>query len=382
MKSGGRSALPPGEGWGGFSDRAGGFRAAQKPHGCRIERPRTTVRWSAGAATAGLAFPPQPTILRRRRPHDDSLLSRRPFPEPRDGQPSGAGGADSRIPGAAGPRRAWMPAAAARRGSRSRGSASRGCIPPATCRKSGRWPSRAAGSSTPIPWSAPARTTWPCMAAGAAATPPSGCFGGEDRRALCLVRPPGHHAMADRGMGFCLFNNVAVAARMALDEFHLDRVLVVDWDVHHGNGTQAAFWEEPRVGLPLDPPLAVLSGHGRSGRDRRRARRGNEAQSAHRVRHAAAGVSRPLRRRAGTFAAKIKPQLVLLSAGFDAHRLDPVGNLGLETEDYRPADEPRARRRRRLCRRQGGQRARRAATTRRSWPSASRCTCGRWSTET
>ena len=72
---------------------------------------------------------------------------------------------------------------------------------------------------------------------------------GEDTQGLCLVRPPGHHAMVNHAMGFCLFNNVAVAARLAIDVLGLDRVLIVDWDIHHGNGTQAAFWEDPRVGF-------------------------------------------------------------------------------------------------------------------------------------
>ena len=85
------------------------------------------------------------------------------------------------------------------------------------------------------------------MAAGGVATRSSVLFH-EDSRALCLVRPPGHHAMANQAMGFCLFNNVAVAARLAI-ELGLDRVLIVDWDIHHGNGTQATFWEDPRVGF-------------------------------------------------------------------------------------------------------------------------------------
>ena len=80
---------------------------------------------------------------------------------------------------------------------------------------------------------------------------------GEDTQALCLVRPPGHHALANRAMGFCLFNNIAVAARVAIDILELNRVLIVDWDIHHGNGTQAAFWETRRS-ASIHPPLAVL----------------------------------------------------------------------------------------------------------------------------
>src|SRR6185503_13954662 len=67
------------------------------------------------------------------------------------------------------------------------------------------------------------------------------------KRALCLVRPPGHHALPTAAMGFCLFNNVAIAARWAVREHRLNRVLIVDWDVHHGNGTQDMFWEDPQV---------------------------------------------------------------------------------------------------------------------------------------
>ena len=70
---------------------------------------------------------------------------------------------------------------------------------------------------------------------------------GPEKSALCLVRPPGHHARKNAAMGFCLFNNIAVGACVAVDQFELDRVLVVDWDVHHGNGTQEAFWSVPEV---------------------------------------------------------------------------------------------------------------------------------------
>lgn len=87
------------------------------------------------------------------------------------------------------------------------------------------------------------------MAAGSACDAVERIVRGEDTQAACLVRPPGHHALVNRAMGFCLFNNIAVAARLAIDTLGLDRVLIVDWDIHHGNGTQATFWEEPRVGF-------------------------------------------------------------------------------------------------------------------------------------
>ena len=93
------------------------------------------------------------------------------------------------------------------------------------------------------------------MAAGSVCDAVERIVRGEDTQGLCLVRPPGHHAMANHAMGFCLFNNIAVAARLAIDALGLDRVLIVDWDIHHGNGTQATFWEDPQVGVPLDPPL-------------------------------------------------------------------------------------------------------------------------------
>src|SRR5262249_2096082 len=85
------------------------------------------------------------------------------------------------------------------------------------------------------------------LAAGACCTAAGAVLSGRDRTALCLVRPPGHHATPIRMMGFCLFNNIALAARRAIDEHNLSRVLIVDWDVHHGNGTQDIFYDDPRV---------------------------------------------------------------------------------------------------------------------------------------
>ena len=174
------------------------------------------------------------------------------------------------------------------------------------------------------------------LAAGAVADAVTRVVGGEDRRAFCLIRPPGHHAMADRGMGFCLLNNIAVGARLALDELGLARVLIVDWDVHHGNGTQAIFWEEPRVGF-----LSIHRWPFYPGTGRRDETGGGPAVGTKVNLPIEYGTSRKqyldcLRRDLELLAERVRPELVLVSAGFDAHRHDPIGSLGLETEDFRP----------------------------------------------
>jgi len=174
------------------------------------------------------------------------------------------------------------------------------------------------------------------MAAGSACDAVERVVRGEDTTGLCLVRPPGHHAMAGHAMGFCLFNNIAVAARLAVDSLGLDRVLIVDWDIHHGNGTQAAFWEDPQVGFLSIHRFPFFPGTGDV--DETGGGRGLGMTLNLPIEY---GTSRKdyldiFRKNLETFAAKIRPQLVLLSAGFDAHRLDPVGDLGLETEDYVP----------------------------------------------
>ncbi|HEX3659518.1 MAG TPA: histone deacetylase [Pirellulales bacterium] len=159
---------------------------------------------------------------------------------------------------------------------------------------------------------------------------------GADRQALCLVRPPGHHALRDGAMGFCLFNNIAIGARAAVREHALDRVLVVDWDVHHGNGTQNTFWEDGQIGFLSIHRWPFYPGTGRT--DETGSGRGlgwivnlptemGTSRKAY-LDHFTAALEK--------LAAKIKPQLLLVSAGFDAHRDDPVGSLGLETEDFLP----------------------------------------------
>lgn len=172
------------------------------------------------------------------------------------------------------------------------------------------------------------------LAAGAAADATRRIARGEDTQALCLVRPPGHHALADRAMGFCLFNNVALAARVATDDEALDRVLIVDWDVHHGNGTQATFWENPRVGFFSIHRWPFYPGTGGADEIGGGAGRGTTCNVP-----VLYGTSRReylarFRTQLEWFAGQIRPELILLSAGWDAHRLDPIGDLGLEVEDF------------------------------------------------
>ncbi|HUE71401.1 MAG TPA: histone deacetylase [Pirellulaceae bacterium] len=155
-----------------------------------------------------------------------------------------------------------------------------------------------------------------------------------DTTALCLVRPPGHHALTKGPMGFCLFNNIAIAANSALVEHGLDRVLIVDWDVHHGNGTQDMFWEDEQVGFfsihrfPFYPGTGDADETG-SGRGLGCTRNLPIAYGTPRDEYLSAFQSN-----LEDFAAQVRPQLILISAGFDAHRQDPVGSLQLETEDF------------------------------------------------
>jgi acetoin utilization deacetylase AcuC-like enzyme len=173
-----------------------------------------------------------------------------------------------------------------------------------------------------------------CLAAGAACDAVARVVAGEDRQAVCLVRPPGHHALADGAMGFCLFNHVAIAARAALDKHGLDRVLIVDWDVHHGNGTQDAFYRDGRVGFLSIHRWPFYPGTGTADETGSGDGLGNIVNLPIEF-----GTSRD--RYLATFARslerlveRIKPQLVLVSAGYDSHRDDPIGSLGLEVEDF------------------------------------------------
>ncbi|MFS8637258.1 MAG: histone deacetylase [Gemmatimonadota bacterium] len=170
-------------------------------------------------------------------------------------------------------------------------------------------------------------------AAGCAITATALVLDGETRTAFAVCRPPGHHATPDRAMGFCLFNNVAVAARWAQAERGVERVLIVDWDVHHGNGTQDIFYEDPSVyfiSLHMSPHWPGTGGADEIGAGAGKGTTRNVPLPP--------GTGPEVYRRALDEAldaalAGFAPELVLISAGFDCLTGDPLGGLCLEPAD-------------------------------------------------
>lgn len=176
------------------------------------------------------------------------------------------------------------------------------------------------------------------LAAGAVCDAVQRVVAGEDTMAFCAIRPPGHHAMPNSAMGFCLLNNIAIGALQAR-ALGLNKVLIVDWDVHHGNGTQATFWEEPTVGFLSIHRFPFYPGTGKAEETGTGRALGTKVNIP-----VAASVPpdeflKRLYDATEKLANTMKPDLILLSAGFDAHRNDPVGGLTLEAEHYRQAGE-------------------------------------------
>jgi acetoin utilization deacetylase AcuC-like enzyme len=171
------------------------------------------------------------------------------------------------------------------------------------------------------------------LAAGAVADAVAGVLGNRDKLAFCAVRPPGHHATSGTAMGFCLFNSVAVGAAKALS-LGVERVLIVDWDVHHGNGTQDIFYQDPRVGFLSIHRYPFYPGTGAAGETGTGPGLGTTLNLPISYGTTRADFRAAFRAGLEAMADRMKPELVLLSAGFDAHAADPIGGLSLESEDF------------------------------------------------
>lgn len=183
-------------------------------------------------------------------------------------------------------------------------------------------------------------------AAGAVVAAVDAVLGGEDDVAFCAVRPPGHHAEPSAAMGFCLFNNIAVGAMHALEAHGLARVAIVDFDVHHGNGTQAVAEREPRLFFasthqsPLYPGTGLASEQGCAG----------NVLNAPLPEGADGQLWRAVMERQVLPALDaFQPELLFISAGFDAHEADPLAGCALQDEDYAWAGKMLRRRALQLC---------------------------------
>jgi acetoin utilization deacetylase AcuC-like enzyme len=156
--------------------------------------------------------------------------------------------------------------------------------------------------------------------------------GGE--KAFALVRPPGHHALPDRGMGFCLFNNLAIGARHA-QKIGYDRVLIVDWDVHHGNGTQYTFYDDPSVFYFSVHQYPHYPGTGSSDETGAGAGQGYTLNVPLPGGSGDAAYTRAFEENLMPAALRFDPDIVLVSAGFDAHIDDPLAGMAVTTEGFR-----------------------------------------------
>ncbi|GAA6160637.1 histone deacetylase family protein [Ruegeria sp. HU-ET01832] len=168
-------------------------------------------------------------------------------------------------------------------------------------------------------------------AAGAAVRAVDLVLGGEAPNAFCAVRPPGHHAETDTAMGFCVFGNAALAAKHALDHHGLKRVAVFDFDVHHGNGTQDLLWDEKRALVITSQQMPLWPGSGRP----------DETGTFDTVLNiplppGSSGVVMQAAYRALAFPRlrEFRPELIIISAGFDAHQDDPLAELNWSTDDF------------------------------------------------
>ena len=178
----------------------------------------------------------------------------------------------------------------------------------------------------------PGSCTTARLAAGAGLTALAALDRGEGDAAFVSVRPPGHHASADRGMGFCLLNNIAVAAAALTQRG--ERVLIVDWDVHHGNGTQAIFWDDPNVLYVSTHQSPLFPGTGAASEMGGTAARGLTINFPFPAGACGDALLWAFDEVIAEAARAFAPTWVLVSAGFDAHRDDPLADLSLSAGDF------------------------------------------------
>ncbi|MBI2503547.1 MAG: histone deacetylase [Candidatus Latescibacteria bacterium] len=175
-----------------------------------------------------------------------------------------------------------------------------------------------------------------CLAVGAVEEAIDAVAAGEVDNAFCAVRPPGHHAERDQAMGFCYFNNVAIGARHLQERHHLDRVAIIDWDVHHGNGTQHSFEEDPTVfffsihqfGPYFYPGTGAVHEQGRG------PGLGYTLNAPMPPGSTDADYLRVFRQVLRPAVDRFRPEFILISAGFDAHQADPLGEMELSAEGF------------------------------------------------
>ncbi len=173
-----------------------------------------------------------------------------------------------------------------------------------------------------------------CLAVGGVLTAIDAIMEGQWRNAFCAIRPPGHHAERDRAMGFCLFNNAATAARYAQVRYGVTRVLILDWDVHHGNGTQHIFEEDPTVFYISLHQYPLYPGTGRAEERGRGAGEGFTLNIPLPPGSSDEAYRSAFHKIAPAISA-FQPGLIVLSAGFDAHRDDPLASQQLTAESFR-----------------------------------------------
>ncbi len=172
-------------------------------------------------------------------------------------------------------------------------------------------------------------------AAGGACRAVDLVMAGTARNAFCASRPPGHHATAEHAMGFCLFNNVAVAARYAQNKYkEIEKIAIVDWDVHHGNGTQGIFYDDPTVFFFSMHQYPWYPGSGARGENGFGRGRNFTLNVPVKAKTPATEQLRMFDGALGDIHKNFKPDLIFISAGFDAHETDPLGQLKLLNENF------------------------------------------------